>query len=104
MIKIEDKEHFASVAEFALNAGAADKLNQAVAYLAGYGDGKNICMLHKDWAPASFAFAMHRPDGTFWFNGGLIYSGPTQPLDGSGPAFTVGIGQSTGQHDWSVHT
>ena len=43
----------------------------------------------------------------FWFNGGLIYSGPGHPLDGSGPAFTVSLDEEVAagkRHTWSVHT
>ena len=47
---------------------------------------------------------MKHPDGSRWFNGGLIYSGPGQPLDGSAPALTVGIGIDSSVHNWSVHT
>lgn len=104
MIKFEDPEHFTEVLEFALHQGCQDKLMERLNYLATYGEGDNVCHVHRDFAPHSFAFAMKRADGRFWFNGGLIYSGPTQPLNGSAPALTVGIGVDSSKHGWSVHT
>lgn len=104
MIHIECPEHFASVVEFAVNNGCTDKLMERLRYLATYADGEGTCCLHKDWAPNSFEFVMYHKDGTRWFNGGLIYSGPGQPLNGSAPALTVGIGVDCSVHGWSVHT
>ncbi len=104
MIKIEDPEHFAQVMEFAVHNKCVEALTKRLDYLAHYGEGNNVCHVYKDWAPNSFAFAMKKPDSDFWFNGGLIYSGPGQPLDGSAPALTVGIGVDSSVHGWSVHT
>jgi hypothetical protein len=104
MLKIVGEEHFAKVMEFALSNGCADKLIDRLAYLTQYHEGENTCYLHPDFAPNSFEFLMMKPDGTRWFNGGLIYSGPGQPLDGTGPALTVGIGIDSSKHGWSVHT
>jgi hypothetical protein len=104
MIQFACPEHLAKVLEFAVNNGCADKLCERLRYLAGYGDGKNLCVVHQDWAPNSFEFVMQHPDGSRWFNGGLIYSGPGQPLDGSAPALIVGIGIDGSKHGWSVHT
>jgi len=104
MIKIEDPDYFAEVMQFALAHGCADKLTERLDYLTQYHEGENTCQLYKDWAPYSFAFLMVRPDGTRWFNGGLMYSGPDQPLDGSFPALTVGIGIDSSKHGWSIHT
>lgn len=104
MISIVCPDHFAKVMKFAIENGCADKLTERLAYLAGYQEGLNTCELHSDWAPNSFEFLMKRPDGTRWFNGGLIYSGPGQPLNGSAPALTVGIGIDSSVHGWSVHT
>lgn len=107
MIKFLDPEHFAQVLEFALQNKCAGQLGDKLDYLAHYGGnnpGENICELHKDFAPYSFEFLMKHPDGTRWFNGGLIYSGPGQPLDGSAPALTVGIGIDSSKHGWSIHT
>ena len=104
MIKSFNDEHLAAVKAFAESVGALPQLEDKLDYLANYGDGDMTCELHADWAPHSFAFAMTRPDGSRWFNGGLIYSGPGQPLDGSFPALTVGIGVDSSKHSWSVHT
>jgi len=104
MIKFEDPEHLAEVLKFAAENGCADKLADRLDYLARYGDGDNTCHLHRDFAPHSFDFLMLKPDGSRWFNGGLIYSGPGQPLNGSAPALTVGIGIDSSKHGWSIHT
>lgn len=104
MIEFKNTKHLIEVMDFATKVGAMDKLLDKLRYLAEYGDGSNICELYGDWAANSFAFGMNRPDGTRWFNGGLIYSGPGQPLDGSAPALTVGIGIDSSVHGWSVHT
>jgi Domain of unknown function (DUF4120) len=102
-LKIDCQKHFAEVTQFALQNGCLLKLAERLDYLAKYGDGSNICHLYYDYAPNSFAFVMTHSDGTRWFNGGLIYSGPGRPRDGSGPALTEGIGIDTSRHGWSVH-
>ena len=104
MIEFKAPDHLAQVLKFAVENDYAVKLLERLDYLANYADGKGTCEIHNDWAPHSFAFLMLREDGSRWFNGGLIYSGPGQPLDGSGPAFTVGIGVDSSRHGWSVHT
>jgi hypothetical protein len=104
MIEFKNPEHFAKVLEFALNNKCAGNLGDKLDYLAGYSGGDNICEIYNDFAPNSFEFLMKHPDGTRWFNGGLIYSGPGQPLDGSAPALTVGIGIDSSKHNWSIHT
>lgn len=104
MIEFGNTKHLIDVMEFAGKVGAMDKLVDKLRYLAEYGEGDNICRLFYDWAPHSFAFEMRRPDNSPWFHGGLIYSGPGQPLDGSAPALTVGIGIDSSVHGWSVHT
>lgn len=104
MIKFYNPERFAKVLEFALEHDCAAKLLERLDYLAKYHEGENTCLIYSDPAPNSFAFTMNHPDGSTWFNGGLIYSGPSQPLDGSFPALTVGIGVDSTQHSWSVHT
>lgn len=103
MINFHNTKHLIDVMNFAVKVGAIDKLLDKLRYLAEYGD-DNICELYDDWAPHSFEFLMKHPDGSRWFNGGLIYSGPGQPLDGSAPALTVGIGIDSSVHNWSVHT
>ena len=105
MINIICHEHFAKVMKFAIENKCADKLLDRLDYLSTYNaDIATTVELHYDWAPNSFDFIMIHPDGSRWFNGGLIYSGPGQPLDGSSPALTVGIGIDSSKHGWSVHT
>lgn len=38
------------------------------------------------------------------YNGGFIYSGPSQPLNGSASALTVSLDRPSGQPNWSIHT
>ena len=102
-LKIEDHEYFARVVEFAIAIKSHDRLMERLDYLAHYSDPATTCYLYADRAPYSFDFSMKR-HGAFWFHGGLVYSGPEQPLNGSGPAFTVGIGVPSGIPTWSVHT
>jgi hypothetical protein len=108
MLEIYCEEHLKKVREFARGVGALKQLDDKLNYLRDYGGGDNVCRLGYDFAPNSFEFIMCHPDGTRWFNGGLIYSGPTQPLDGSFPALTVSLdilnGPPKNTHDWSVHT
>lgn len=104
MIHFADPDYLLHVLKFAKDHDCADKFIEKLDYLSGYGDGDNTVELFRDRAPFSFEFIMHHADGSPWFHGGLIYSGPGQPLDGSGPAFTVDIGRSSDQHSWSVHT
>ena len=59
--------------------------------------------------PDAVEVAEDREDPTYepWFNGGLIYSGPGNGSDGSGPSFTVSLdpdAASGSKHMWSVHT
>jgi hypothetical protein len=106
MIQIKCPIEFAKAVEFATNHNCLAQFMKNIERIAGYGDGKVLyeCILVADFAPLSFQFIVNRPDGTRWLNGGLIYSGPGQPLDGSGPAFTVGIGLDSLKHQWSLHT
>lgn len=104
MIDFKDPEHLLGVLKFAADNNCAKALVDQLEYLSHYGDMNNICEIHPDFAPNSFAFAMLRPDRTFWFSGGLIYSGPGQALDGSPPALTVSLSPTGNEHNWSVHT
>lgn len=106
MIEINCPEEFAKAVKFATDNNCLAQFAKNLERLAGYGDGEQLytCVLHADRAPLSFLFTVLRPDHTVWLAGGLIYSGPGQPLDGSGPAYTVGIGLDSFKHQWSVHT
>ena len=103
MIEFKDANRFLEVLTWAVANNCAEKLVERLNYLAAYGNGDNRCEIHNDWAPQSFAFMMCHPNGRHWFNGGLIYSGPGQRLDGSAPALTVSLNSEPG-HSWSVHT
>lgn len=104
MIKVLCPLHMEQVRQFARAHHCEAALDTVLDYLSNYGDGTNTCELHHDFAPHSFAFLMRRAGGKAWFNGGLIYSGPGQPLDGSFPALTVSIEPTGTDHKWSVHT
>lgn len=65
--------------------------------------------------PTEGQYRAHNPSGYWiegrpyrmWFNGGLIYSGPGVPSDGSAPSFTVSLDPTCyagKEHRWSVHT
>jgi hypothetical protein len=91
--------------------GLYDKLR----YLALYGNRQGCqydrkttpgtrCKLYRDFAPYSFNFVIEIREGQQWkrwFNGGLIYSGPDSPVNGSFPTLTVSIDPYNG---WSTHT
>lgn len=114
MLHIHCKEHLAKVRKFAKKVEAADKLQKQLDYLANYAcqkdPRKTICDLIQDFAPYSFRFTMRRmraDEGGYddWFEGGLLYSGPRQLLDGSFPALSVSLDPDDGKtHNWSVHT
>lgn len=103
MLKIKCEEYFNQVRTWATEHGCIDKFADRLDYLATYGGPDTTCYLYRDFAPNSFEFVVEK-DGKRWFNGGLIYSGPGQPLNGSFPAFTVSLGPSGREHGWSIHT
>lgn len=102
-LKIDCPEHFAEVAAFAKANGAEEQFTDRLERLQSYGEG-TTCHLYQDFAPLSFIFMVEDADKRRVLTGGLIYRGPTQPLDGSSPAFTVSIGPPTQTHSWSIHT
>jgi hypothetical protein len=98
--------------EFARSIGLLSQLEHQLEWLATYakheGSPRRQCILGGDFATYSFSFAHYElPNGEpeskrrFWFNGGLIYQGPTQPADGSFPSLTVSLHRNTG---WFCHT
>jgi len=99
--------------EFASAMGLREQLEQQVHYLATYAnhDGEQPtrqCVLYDDFAPHSFCFSHFMParyskdnQRHFWFNGGLIFQGPSCPADGSFPSLTVSLASGTG---WFCHT
>lgn len=100
-------EYLAEVRAWADANGCSAELEAQLGYLRDYAEGC-VCELHKDFAPHSFEFLMRHPNHEVWFNGGLIYSGPGCPSDGSFPSLTVSIDSLNGrtdiEHKWSVHT
>lgn len=100
MIKFACPDHLAEVMKFAVENNCADKLLAGFKRLAAH----PMTEVHYDFAPHSFAFMVLNEDGSHCFNGGLIYSGPTQRLDGSGPAYTVSVDGPSKEHNWSIHT
>ena len=140
MLVVKDWDYFNKVCSWANQHGMGEELWKELWYLHGYADremgiehacsrcghlnivgdrgvmaGRTKCELHKDFAPASFSFAMFRQtDGfwDFWFSGGVIYYG-----DQRGWQLEDGkvIGQDactvdplsvtlTEQIGWSIHT
>lgn len=119
---------FLEIMKFAAENDLLTQLLDQLDYLSSYANregcryainkGKNTCCtLGMDFAPLSMSIRMeccetwyknkelHESQGgkwEYWFNGGLIYSGPGQPSDGSGPSFTVSVDPC--KHGWSVHT
>ena len=85
--------------------GLSAQLERQLDYLATYGGHNYQCVLGNDFAPHSFDFALYRPGAKdarkFFFNGGLIYQGPSCPADGSFPSLTVSLASGTG---WFCHT
>ena len=112
MLIIENQEHFDSVRDFARSVGAGAELQRHLDFLASFGGdaAKVRCRLDSDFAPHSFFWRMEysSPDG--WKTGlvgGLIYSGPGAPSDGSAPSFSVSLNPDAAagrKHMWSIHT
>ena len=111
------REHLHRVLDFARQSGLRSQLADRFRYLGQYATragcmydktrGMNTqCILYKDFAPYSFRFVMQckeTPDASweFWFEGGLIYQGPTSPANGGAPSFTVSLAEGSG---WFIHT
>ena len=107
---ISDEEYFYKVKEFAEGVRAFGSLCEELAYLSNYGE-DCLCLLRKDFSPYSFVFTMFKQDssGAYIkaFNGGLIYSGPGIPSNGTSPSFTVSLDEDAAsgkRHMWSIHT
>ncbi len=109
VVQDNDKEYFSKVKQFAEGVGASS-LHEELSYLSNYGQGDYLCFIIKDFSPYSFAFTMFRQQKEVYvrsFNGGLIYSGPGIPSNGSFPSFTVSLDEDAAsgkRHMWSVHT
>jgi hypothetical protein len=72
--------------------------------------GDTLALIGFDFAAHSLRFAIMQNGyaqtrgGTCVYNGGFIYEGPGQPLDGSFPALTVSLSSDPSKHSWSIHT
>ena len=112
MMIIEDQEHLDKVREFARSVGAEAELQKQLDFLAGFGgDGAKVrCHLYSDFATHSFFWRMEHSSSEGWKTslvGGLIYSGPRAPSDGSAPSFSVSLNPDAAsgrKHMWSIHT
>lgn len=98
--------------------GVLAQFDQTLDYLSTYANGpacrydtatgaNTKCVLGRDFAPFFFSFAIYskKTDSDkfeYWFNGGLIFQGPSIPADGSAPSFTVSMNPS--EVGWFVHT
>jgi len=117
------KERMEEARAYARANGIEEQLEGRLEYLRTYGgtfeEGPNAgkdafkVVLSMDFAPLSFGVAWYRLqlDGTYdeqpFLVGGMIFEGPQQPGDGSGPAFSVNLnsvinGESF--HGWRVCT
>jgi hypothetical protein len=109
----EQLDRLEEVREFARSIGLSRQLERQLEFLHDYSDQegepvKRQCILAYDFAPYSFTFAhfslpaySRTGERQFWFNGGLIYQGPTSPANGSFPSLTVSLTPGTG---WFCHT
>src|ERR1700751_1529014 len=112
MMIIEDQEHLDKVREFAPSVGAEAELQKQLDFLAGFGGdaAKVRCHLYRDFAPHSFFWLVEHSSLDRWkprLFGGLIYSGPGIPSDGSAPSFSVSLNTDAAsgrKHMWSIHT
>jgi len=112
MLIIENQEHFDSVRDFAGSVGAGAELQRHLDFLASFGGdaAKVRCRLYSDFAPHSFFWRIEYSSADGWKTGlvgGLIYSGPGAPSDGSAPSFSVSLNPDAAagrKHMWSIHT
>lgn len=111
VLVVPDHEAMAYLEEqmaFARSIDRMDNLAERLYFLVQSGRPRPTrTVLFRDFAPHSFIFTQQQVDdsGQKWvrtMNGGLIYSGPDQPLDGSAPAYTVSLNDS--HVGWSTHT
>lgn len=117
VINADDAEYFGGVMTQAVKLGLINQFLKQLQWLSEYAnrpgcmydceDGKNTrCKLFKDFAPLSFTFSIEKTTDNVnwehWFNGGLIYQGPSCPADGSFPSLTVSLNST--KHGWFAHT
>lgn len=102
MLVVKNQEHYEKVLAFADSVGKRAQLDDRLAFLDGYAQGRAKCILYADFAPYSFEFVLlDAKTGAKWFNGGLLYFGPGD--DGSGdPQFSVRL--DSRESGWEIHT
>ena len=115
----DDENHFRQVVKNAVKVGVLDKLQDILNSLGSYASGQGILTrvrLFRDFAPMSFRFARDiasstpygvKPAWDFWFQGGIIYSGPTPDDSGyvaSGLAPALSVSVDNPGIGWSIHT
>jgi hypothetical protein len=90
---------------------AEESLKDQLDYLDNYmlhGEHPTTCRVFSDFAPHSLYFELVMTDSeSRIFNGGIIYSGPGLPSNGSAPSFTVSLDDDAAagkKHMWSIHT
>jgi hypothetical protein len=106
----EQLDRLEQVREFARSMGLSQQLERQLCFLGRTWSGEKTdqCILYGDFAPHSFSFCRYilpayarTGERTFNYNGGLIYSGPGCPGDGSFPSLSVNLTPGTG---WFCHT
>jgi len=103
MVRVIDKQHFQTVARQVISLGLFSKFKIDLNRLCDLGRHGCDLRIHSDFAPLSFTFCLFNREGRFIYNGGFIYSGPDQPLDGSFPALCVSL-DNEHRVGWSIHT
>jgi hypothetical protein len=104
----EQLDRLEQVREFARSMGLSEPLERQLDFFADrrcWGE-KAQTQLSYDFAPHAFSFGVYglsngEKPHRLHLNGGLIFSGPSSPGDGSFPALTVNLSDSVG---WFTHT
>jgi hypothetical protein len=115
MITFSNPQHFAQTVQFAANVGALDSLVNAIKDLDRWFDESDIeAVVYPDTMSdpedPNFRFSLYCNQAkgrVILLHGGIIYSGPGRPSDGSAPSFTVSLDPAAmagSKHQWSVHT
>ena len=70
----------------------------------GHGKNNNEISIGIDFAPRSFEFAIKRPNGSIYLNGGIIFHDIRKGIGTSAlPSLSVSIDNDPKPH-WSIHT
>lgn len=116
MIVFANPQHFANVIQFAADVGGLDSLIDSIKNLDRFFGRDDITArvhpdISSDLTDPNFRFAIfgRTRDGKedLLMHGGIIYSGPGRPSDGSAPNLTVSLDPDAASGKtpkWSVHT